>query len=81
MDGRQWAFICSVDFASPLPFQGLGVSAHEDPEGAKFLFCVPAGSARPPFDSKRLIGPHRNHEFGGGYDWDGTRRWKVSKFG
>jgi hypothetical protein len=81
VDGSKWTFICSVDFAAPLPYQGLGVSAHEDPHGAKFLFGVPDGDARPPFDRKRLIGPNRNHEFRGDYDWDGTRRWKVADFG
>lgn len=81
VDGSKWTFICSVDFDEPLRFQGIGVSAHEDPDGAKFLFGIPSGARQPSFDSKRLIGPHRNHRFKGGCDWDGEQRWKVRNFG
>jgi hypothetical protein len=81
VDGSDWVPICSVDFKRSLRFQGLGVSAHENADGAKFLFGVPAGSAPPGFDSRGLIGPNRGHAFGGGCDWTGKQRWKVKDFG
>lgn len=72
--------IASVAFEQPLYYQGLGVSAHDDSKGAKFLFCAPNGVARPPFTKSRLIGA-KSDKYEGGYDWVGDRRWKVVGFG
>jgi hypothetical protein len=75
VDGGQWTHIARWGFTEPLRYQGLGVSGHDSREGVKFLFAVPRGGARPPFDRGRIIGPVTGRR--GWSDWDGVRRWRV----
>jgi hypothetical protein len=72
--------IASFDFEQSLRYQGIGVSSHDEAGGAKFLFGVPNDRARPPFSRGQLIGPRENR-YGGGADWDGAARWRVTGFG
>ena len=80
VDGTRWVQIASFDFDQPLRYQGMGVSSHGESSGAKFLFGVPSGRARPAFTRGQLIGP-RGKKYGGGADWVGAARWKVTGFG
>lgn len=80
IDGTRWTEIASFDFDQPLRYQGIGVSSHRESGGAKFLFGVPHARPRPPFSRGRLIGPKRD-KYGGGADWVGAERWKVTGFG
>ncbi|MDH3206585.1 MAG: Ca2+-dependent phosphoinositide-specific phospholipase C [Gemmatimonadota bacterium] len=80
VDGTSWLEIGSFDFDRPLKYQGIGVSSHREASGAKFLFGVPNGRARPPFTRGQLVGP-RGKKYGGGADWEGAARWKVTGFG
>jgi len=79
VDGVAWSEIGAFDFDEPLGYQGVGVSSHREPSGAKFLFGVPAERARPPFTRGQLIGP-RGDGYGGGGDWLGSKRWNVGPF-
>lgn len=80
IDGHAWREIAAFEFDRPLRYQGLGVSSHRESSGAKFLFGVPADRERPPFKTGRLVGP-RLDGYGGGGDWFGEKRWKVTGFG
>jgi len=75
VDGQEWMHIARWGFAEPLPYQGIGVSGHDSRGGVKFLFTVPAGGERPPFDQGRIIGHPKGRR--GWSDWDGERRWRV----
>jgi hypothetical protein len=75
LDGEEWTHIARWDFADPLLYQGLGVSGHGSRRGVKFLFAVPRGADRPPFDRGRIVGPATGRR--GWSEWDGERRWKV----
>jgi hypothetical protein len=75
VDGERWTHIARWGFAEALVYQGLGVSGHDSREGVKFLFVVPRGAARPPFDRGRIIGATSGRR--GWSDWDGERRWRV----
>ena len=78
VDGRAWTEIKTCDFDKPLLYQGIGVSAHGQDRGAKFLFLVRAQRPRPAFDQGMLIGGG-DGDFGW-CDWDKDRRWKVDGF-
>jgi hypothetical protein len=80
VDGIAWTEIASFDFDEPLRYQGIGVSSHRESSGAKFLFGVPGDRPRPPFIRGQLIGP-KGARYGGGADWVGAERWRVSGFG
>jgi hypothetical protein len=75
IDGDEWVHVARWGFAEPLIYQGLAVSAHDGRGGAKFLFAVPGGAPRPPFDRGRIVGPAAGRR--GWSDWDGERRWAV----
>ena len=75
VDGGEWMHIARWGFADPLVYQGLGVSGHDSRAGVKFLFGVPYGADRPPFDRGRIVGPTTGRR--GWSDWDGERRWSV----
>jgi len=75
VDGKEWTHIARWGFAEPLLYHGLGVSGHDGRDGVKFLFAVPGGRPRPPFDRGRIIGSTKGRK--GWRDWDGPRRWQV----
>lgn len=75
VDGASWLHVARWGFVEPLVYQGVGVSGHDARGGAKFLFAVPGGAARPRLDRGRIIGPSSGRR--GWSDWQGTRRWTV----
>lgn len=79
VDGLSWTEIASFEFDRPLRYQGFGVSSHRESSGTKFLFGVPNDGERPPFTRGQLVGP-RVEGYGGGGDWVGDKRWKVTGF-
>ncbi len=79
VDGSEWSELGAYEFDEPLRYQGIGVSSHGARRGAKFLFGVPSGRPRPPFNRTRLIG-RRDSKDAGWADWDGRSRWQVSRF-
>jgi len=79
VDGLDWVDLGFYEFAEPLKYQGIGVSSHRVARGAKFLFGVPHDLPRPQFDHTRFIGK-RDADDRGWVDWDGKRRWRVSRF-
>ena len=60
--------------------QGLAVSSHGQRRGAKYLFVVPGGGPEPAFDTTTLISTAEDPAEGW-VDWDGTRRWWITRFG
>ncbi len=79
VDGHEWTELGGYEFPEPLKYQGLGVSSHGVARGAKFLFGVPGNGPRPEFNHTRLIGKGSGKDRGW-VDWDGKRRWRVSRF-
>ena len=79
VDGHDWTELGHYDFPEPLKYQGIGVSSHRVARGAKFLFGVPGNDARPDFKRQRFIGKGPEGDRGW-VDWDGNRRWRVSRF-
>jgi hypothetical protein len=75
VDGQEWLHVARWGFAEPLVYQGLAASGHDGRGGARFLFAVPGGAPRPPFDRGRIIGPPAGRR--GWSDWEGERRWSV----
>lgn len=80
VDGTDWEEVADVELDVPLTHQGIGVSAHDQQRGAKFLFGVPDGVARPVFTSRALIGPRNDDDRGWAY-WFSRHRWRVTDFG
>ena len=79
IDGVEWVQLGAFDFEQPLTLHGLAVSSHGQRRGAKYLFVVPDGGPRPPFDRERAIGPTGDRAEGWA-DWKGSRRWRVDRF-
>jgi hypothetical protein len=64
----------------PLRFQGLSVSAHDNPGGAKFMFERVGQHGRYSFDRRKFIGKRDGSTDAGWVDWDGERRWRIGSF-
>lgn len=79
IDGADWVELGWYDFDVPLLLHGLAVSSHGQRRGAKYLFVVPNGEPRPPFDVTTAIAP--DDSAGGWVDWDGAKRWRIDRFG
>lgn len=79
IDGVDWEQLGLFEFDEPLLLHGLAVSSHGQRRGVKYLFVVPGGGPRPPFDTTSAISPDGSAE--GWVDWDGGRRWRVDRFG
>lgn len=77
-DRRVWQHIGAFEFTRPLRHQGIGVSAHGQRRGVKFVF-VPAGrTAQIAFDQVTVIGYDDDHR--GWVDWSAHGRWKTTGF-
>jgi len=80
-DRSRWTKLGSVDFTGhtgdkPLLFHGLGVSSHDQPGGAKFLFVPGRNALKQPFTTDKLISRGKKHR--GWSDDAGRDRWQVS---
>jgi hypothetical protein len=79
IDGVEWVELGSFEFEVPMALQGLAVSSHGQRRGAKYLFVVPGGGARPSFDVDRAIDA-ASDPAEGWVDGRGAMRWRVDRF-